>query len=75
MPKFTVTLSGRVYRRLGVEAENHMDAAKKARTRLLEMKPANRWKHSSSVEQMDFDVEREDGDSELIEDLDFDDEV
>jgi hypothetical protein len=35
------------------------------------MRPAVRWKGSDSVEQMDFDVEREDGDSEFIEDLDF----
>ena len=72
MPKFSVTLSGRVFSRLRVEADDHMHAAKKARTRLLAMKPADRWKRSDSVEQMDFDVEREDGDWEFIEDLDFD---
>jgi hypothetical protein len=71
MPKFTVTLSGRVYRRLRVRGDDHMDAAKKARDRLLAMKPAERWVRSSCVEQMDFDVEREDGDWEFIEDLDF----
>jgi len=71
MPKFTVTLSARVFSRLSVQADNHMDAAKQARNRLLAMKPAVRWKRSDYVEQMDFDVEREDGDSEFIEDLDF----
>jgi hypothetical protein len=71
MPKFTVTLSARVFSRLRVQADNHMDAAKQARKRLLAMKPAVRWKRSDCVEQMDFDVEREDGDSEFIEDLDF----
>jgi len=50
-----------------------MDAAKQARNKLLAMKPAVRWKRSDCVEQMDFDVEREDGDSEFIEDLDFED--
>ncbi len=73
MPKFTVTLSARVFSRLRVQADSHMDAAKQARNRLLAMKPAVRWKRSDCVEQMDFDVEREDGDSEFIEDLDFED--
>lgn len=72
MPKFSVILSGRVFRRLDIEANDHMDAAKKARARLLEMRPVERWKRSTCVEQMDFDVEREDGHSEFIEDLDFD---
>jgi hypothetical protein len=71
MPKFTVTLSARVFSRLRVQANDHMDAAEQARNRLLAMRPAVRWKGSDSVEQMDFDVEREDGDSEFIEDLDF----
>jgi hypothetical protein len=71
MPEFTVMLSARVFRRVRVQADNHMDAAKQARNRLLAMKPSVRWKRSDSVEQMDFDVEREDGDSEFIEDLDF----
>ena len=74
MPKFTVKLSGRVFRRLRVEADDHTDAAKKARTQLLQMKPTDRWKHSAHVEQMDFDVEREDGDWEFLEDLDLDED-
>ena len=73
MPKFTVTLSARVFSRLRVQAEDHVDAAKKARNRLLAKKPAARWKRSSAdIEQMDFDVTGEDGDWEFIEDLDLD---
>lgn len=72
MPKFTVTLSARVFSQLRVQAEDHMDAAMKARDRVLAMKPATRWKRcSAEIEQMDFDVTGEDGDWEFIEDLDF----
>jgi hypothetical protein len=71
MPKFNVTLSARVFSRLRVQAEDHMDAAKKARNRILAMKPAARWKSGGDIEQMDFDVTGEDGDWEFIEDLDF----
>jgi hypothetical protein len=75
MPNFTVTLSGRVFSRFQVEGDDHLDAAKKARARLLAMTPADRWKRSDYVEQMDFDVEREDGDWEFIEDIEFAEEV
>jgi hypothetical protein len=71
MPKFTVTLSARVFSRLRVQGEDHMDAARKARNRVLAMKPAARWKRSGDIEQMDFDVTGEDGDWEFIEDLDL----
>jgi hypothetical protein len=71
MPKFKVTLSARVFSRLRVQAEDHMDAARKARNRVLAMKPAGRWKRSGDIEQMDFDVTAEDGDWEFIEDLDL----
>ncbi len=72
MPNFTVTLSARVFSRLRLQAEDHMDAAKKARDQVLAMKPAARWKRSSAdIEQMDFDVTGEDGNWEFIEDLDL----
>ncbi len=72
MRKFNVTLSARVSTRLSVQAEDHIDAARKAQNRLLAMEPAARWKRSSAdIEQMDFDVTGEDGDSEFIEDLDL----
>jgi hypothetical protein len=73
MPKFTVTLSARVFSRVSVQAGDHMDAARKARDQVLAMRPAVRWKRSTDdVEQMDFDVTGEDGAWEFIEDVDLD---